>query len=634
MAFPFAFLNLGRCGLLLPTTKTLNGLMRVLLLMVSCWTAHAQTTPAPLRLGSAVLSTAIDGQRDWQEVSLPYHWDKHHPGRQGTAVFEMRFDWASAFTQEPQALLLPKAGNAFRVILNGTLVAHEGHLSVHNGADHSQRPYLYVLSPGLLQPSNVLQVEIKADLGRRGGLSSILVGDRQTLTDQYAQLYGWQVNSAWLVVMFSLLVSAMAMALWWTQVDNRASAPQRDPLYAYAMVAELVWTVGVGYALFEQPLVPWPWWGMVSTLATGVWCSAMTLFCLEVAAWRQGPWGRSLQLWLLCLLLSCPVMAYLALGRAIPSALTLWYGLLAVTLLVFGSVFCAKALRAASRPHRLVAMAIVVNVLTGLRDLYVFRIDPQYPQITWLRFSSVLFGMALLYIFISRFKTASGQARELLSTLESRIQLREQQLHDSYAREEHFLREQERSAERSRILQDMHDGVGAHLSSAIRQVEASPHANGDLLDTLRDALDQLKLTIDAMALPAGDINGLLANLRYRLSPRMASLGLQVQWQVSQLPLLERLDPSAMRQLQFILFEVFSNVMQHAQARCMRVSAHADRQGVELRVQDDGCGFEPEQVQKNGLSLMAKRAQSIGVQLRLSSRPGGTEVRLILPFQIP
>jgi len=57
---------------------------------------------------------------------------------------------------------------------------------------------------------------------------------------------------------------------------------------------------------------------------------------------------------------------------------------------------------------------------------------------------------------------------------------------------EQLAREQERTAERTRILRDMHDGVGAHISTAIRQLESGRATAGEVLHTLRDSLDQLQ----------------------------------------------------------------------------------------------------------------------------------------------
>jgi len=53
--------------------------------------------------------------------------------------------------------------------------------------------------------------------------------------------------------------------------------------------------------------------------------------------------------------------------------------------------------------------------------------------------------------------------------------------------------------------------------------------------------------------------------------------------------------------------------------------------VELRVHDDGRGFDPESIapESLGLGIMRERAEAIGASLRLESRPGeGTEVVVV------
>ena len=53
----------------------------------------------------------------------------------------------------------------------------------------------------------------------------------------------------------------------------------------------------------------------------------------------------------------------------------------------------------------------------------------------------------------------------------------------------------------------------------------------------------------------------------------------------------------------------------------------------LAVRDDGRGFDPEQVEGAGFGIrsMRERAQLLGAELRLESKPGqGTQVELALP----
>ena len=175
----------------------------------------------------------------------------------------------------------------------------------------------------------------------------------------------------------------------------------------------------------------------------------------------------------------------------------------------------------------------------------------------------------------------------------------------------------------------MHDGVGSHISAAIRQLQSGRASSHELLATLRDSLDQLKLSIDAMNLPAGDVTSLLANLRYRLEPRLQATGIRLDWGVGLLAPIERLDAAALRQLQFIVLEALSNVLQHAGASALRIEAEPLGDGAYLRIVDNGRGFDVQGARRNGLVAMQERARAIGADLVLHSRPGHTvvEVRL-------
>ncbi|MDI1245575.1 MAG: histidine kinase [Rhodoferax sp.] len=242
----------------------------------------------------------------------------------------------------------------------------------------------------------------------------------------------------------------------------------------------------------------------------------------------------------------------------------------------------------------------------------------------------------MAYIVVNRFQLASVQARNLLASLTQRVTQKEIELQQSYGQLEILARDQERSSERARILRDMHDGVGSHISAAIRQLQSGRASNADVLLTLRDSLDHLKLSIDAMTLPDGDVNALLASLRYRLAPRFKAIDIELVWDVDLLPVLDGLDAGAMRHLQYMLFEALSNVLQHAQATVLRIEAHGmsacDSGGADsvcLRVVDNGCGFEPCSVLGKGLAALQARANAIGASLRISSQPGQTVIEIKL-----
>jgi len=245
-------------------------------------------------------------------------------------------------------------------------------------------------------------------------------------------------------------------------------------------------------------------------------------------------------------------------------------------------------------------------------------------------YTSMLFGLTLGYVVLSRFRAVSAQARELMHAMAVRIAERERELNSSYQRLEALAREQERTNERARILRDMHDGVGSHISAAIRQLQSGRARQEDVLQTLRDSLDQLKLTIDAMHLPPGDVTALLANLRYRLEPRLQASDIALQWDVDLIEPIARLDAQAMRHMQFMVFEAISNVLQHAQATWLRIEAVPAGQGGRLRILDNGRGFDVAAPPRKGLVSLRERAQAIGAQLRIESAPGRTLVEVLVP----
>jgi signal transduction histidine kinase len=601
---------------------TLGTGWRCCFVLVWLWLAANQARAEVLALNHAQVTVILDDQRTDASVQLPYQWDSRHRGLGGEADFQIPFSLAMAPT-DPYSLYVPRLGNRYAIWLNGRLLEQHGDIGQRNGPDFAKAPRLVVLTPGLLSQHNLIRIQIQADVGRRGGLAPLVLGPHEEVYPLYLQDHRSRITGSFLVAVFGLLVGVVALALWATQVRPGG---RRDPLYLYAAVAELCWTVSVSDALLESPPVPWPWWGLLPIITTSLWTCSMTLFGVEIAGLSQSRAATWLRRWLLVLML---LVLAAALGRALvfPDALPWAYGLSGLSALIFAGVFVWRAVRGGAPQHRLVAAAVVANTIVGLRDIYVFQILQAYGENTYLRYSSLLFGLSLAYIVIQRFRAASWQVLALNTSLAQQVAQKEIELATSYQRLAQGVQEQARSGERSRILRDMHDGVGSHISTAIRQLQSGRASGDEVLQTLRDSLDQLKLSIDAIHLPPGDVTALLANLRYRLEPRLRACGIELDWAVEALAPVAALDAGAMRQLQFMLFEAISNVMQHARASQLRIEAQQVGPGVQVRVVDNGCGFDTSQVPRRGLRLMQERAQTIGAQLHIDSQPGHTALEL-------
>lgn len=291
----------------------------------------------------------------------------------------------------------------------------------------------------------------------------------------------------------------------------------------------------------------------------------------------------------------------------------------------------AIALARAPTTERWIVLLAVITVLTAtLRDVVAARIsESRYDESAWAKYAATLIGIALMWIVSQRFLRARTEAIRLSGSLARQVAEKEQELRRSFGRVAELERSRAVLAERERILRDMHDGVGASLATAVRQLEGGRAGTGQVLQTLRESMEQLKLSIDALNLPPGDVNALLASLRYRMQARIESAGIEVRWDVDELPRWTRGTEDAMRQLQFILLEVVSNTLQHARARTLSLRARETTRGLEITVTDDGVGMAGPA--GNGLRSIQARADAIGACVRNADAGPGTTTLIDLPM---
>ena len=190
--------------------------------------------------------------------------------------------------------------------------------------------------------------------------------------------------------------------------------------------------------------------------------------------------------------------------------------------------------------------------------------------------------------------------------------------------------------ERQRLARDLHDAVSQTLFSANIIAEALPRIWDRDPESVRRRLPQLhRLTSGALAemrtlllelrptaLVDVELGELLTQAVHAFSGRSrteASLNL-----TGQRPLPESVQIALYR----ITQEALSNVAKHARATEVQVRLEMEPDRVELRIRDDGQGFDPNQVPPGGMGLkiLHERARAVGATLRITSSPGsGTEI---------
>ena len=195
--------------------------------------------------------------------------------------------------------------------------------------------------------------------------------------------------------------------------------------------------------------------------------------------------------------------------------------------------------------------------------------------------------------------------------------------------------------ERQRLARELHDAVTQLLFSASLIAEVLPslwdrdQAEGraylkDLHRLTRGALAEMRtllLELRPSALTETSLGDLLRQLGDAVDGRTQT-PVEVVVEVR-----GPLPPDVKIALYRVAQEALNNVVKHARASHVRVSMRdvhpaTGTGGVELRIQDDGCGFDPTlaSAEQLGLAIMRERAEAIGATLDIESEPGrGTQV---------
>jgi two-component system sensor histidine kinase UhpB len=194
-------------------------------------------------------------------------------------------------------------------------------------------------------------------------------------------------------------------------------------------------------------------------------------------------------------------------------------------------------------------------------------------------------------------------------------------------------------SERQQIARELHDQVGQNLTalginlsivlSQLPEEMADPLGSRleDALTLVDETTERVRSVMADLRPPVLDDYGLVAALHWyveRFAER-TEIAVAVEG--------EELDPRLFPRIENALFriaqEALTNVGKHAQATQANVSLETDGETTRMTVIDDGVGFDAAESDGSpgwGLLTMSERAEAVGGQCRVESRPGqGTRV---------
>ena len=541
--------------------------------------------------------------------------------RAGYRGIEMQFD-LSEIPAEGLAVVPIVGSDNYQMWLNGSLLLSEGRMQLPDHTYHGNvRAVFRLPSAALQEGSNRLLFLMVRDRGSpHFFVAAPVVGDYASIRQAYR-------FRAFLLNEYNTISYTIGLTLAWLALVVLWRGEQRAVL-GWLVVLFAAWSLRlIWYDATDPPLHGEARMALLYALV-----NLLPVAWLNLAnSWGPRPtrwvWAWSLGLWLL-LTVATPFILYRdwfegietvnQLGMLMTAALAL------ATLVVF-----ARQLRAMGGERiaeiavfSLCVSLIIVDAATALHGRGSQNVATSMP---WLM-------LGLVAAFLARNVQLFRSSAQINRLLSERLERREAEL----TRTHEQLREAERSqvlaAERHRLMQDMHDGVGGQLAALLSLARSGQPDPQSLLRAVADGLTDLRLIIDSLNQIDDDLALALGSLRSRLQPLLDTAGVALRWQLDAKLSLPGFGPESVLQVYRIVQEAVSNALRHGQPGEVAIALARTEEGVELRIEDDGQGMGAQRGSGLGLGAMADRAQRVGARLELGARPaGGTIVRLIWPL---
>lgn len=193
--------------------------------------------------------------------------------------------------------------------------------------------------------------------------------------------------------------------------------------------------------------------------------------------------------------------------------------------------------------------------------------------------------------------------------------------------------------ERRYLAGELHDHLGQMLTALVHRLERSPQDTEQCVELARKALEDTRELSRILRPQVLDDLGLEAALEWLGRRAGETAAIDVSVSVDGLP-----EDHRDHDLESLLFrvaqEALNNTIKHARARHASLSLSRSGSALELRIRDDGTGFDPEALATDedrgiGLAGMTDRVRLFGGDLAISSAPGrGTAITVTVRFDEP
>ncbi len=564
-------------------------------------------------------------EQQWSRAKLPDDWSQTKPGFRGAAWYRLRFD-LSAIPNEPLVIYVSRVAMYAQIMVNGKWIKHQS-------ASNLALPHLWNTPVCELLPeafldlgSNTILLKVSSNNRSMAGLSEVNIMLNSELgqafdTDFFLKRTAVQISTA-----VALLMTLYSFIYWRGIANNRA--------FGFFSAALAVWAFrNVNYFLDILPTSGESWIaGSVLVHIIFIYLVTRFIYALyEIDSVRCERVLRYLVIF----------AAALALSRVFFEWPAFWVNkcgwLVVPAVFWLMTITIKQALAKPSASTRLMAATMIFYFISVIYDeLIVARYLP-FDSTFVDHFASIFMFVAVTSILAQRQVLERNELEFSKRALINTVSQKETELSASYDRlrivEIAATKQSTLQAERKRLMQDMHDGVGSQLVAGIDSLRRGAMSSPALEQLMVHVLDDLRMIIDSLEPHDSDFLIPLGNFRYRIEPRLQAAGITLHWSAKTLPTPASIDPTKTLQLLRIVQEVFANIIKHARASAIWLSIDFDDSAkqIQLSIRDNGIGFDTDvEAAGRGLRNLHQRAGAINARLSVTSSERGTSLQFSIP----
>ncbi len=483
------------------------------------------------------------------------------------------------------------------------------------------RRLLVDLPPALhREPGQRLQLRLAAPGPAGAVLEAPLLGTPQQLQAQDRSRQRWQMLRALTAGAGVMAALFLALVAW---------VRRNEPVYALAAAHVALLALLLSPYLLLQPPLPSPWWRVLLDIADLAAKVLLVALAAQLAqAWNEGLRRLLIGLFGFGLLLdgSAAMLnwSWSNFGHPWP-----WWALGSrALLLLLAWGLSLQALRrqqdgAAWGTALLVGFSACTWAWISLQALLLQR--PVLDSHALAYAGWVLWVVVLLQ---RHFIDAARRDAALQRQLGDELAERSQALQLAFEAQAVAERERATAEQRRRLLQDLHDGLGARLLQLrLAAPQMDPTALQQAID---ECLLEMRLSVDSLVETEGDIGVLLGGWRQRVEGLLRAADVGMDWRVRASGALACLRGGGGLELVRWLQEALSNALRHGQpSRLIIATQWNDASGNELLEPegatwlvlyfiDNGRGLPQPLRSGQGLRSLQTRAQRLGATLNLHS----------------